>query len=51
VGQYPNGAGVARDGYRVHDTGLVQLKVDPMLDPLRQEPRFKAIERKFKFPI
>jgi len=26
------------------------LKAEPMLDPLRQEPRFKEIERKLKFP-
>jgi TolB-like protein/Tfp pilus assembly protein PilF len=37
--------------YRVHDPGLVDLKVEPLLEPLRQEPRFKEIERKLKFPI
>jgi hypothetical protein len=26
------------------------LKTDPLLDPLRKEPRFKAIERELKFP-
>jgi len=36
--------------YRTHDLGLVDLKVEPLLDPLRQEPRFKEIERKLKFP-
>jgi tetratricopeptide (TPR) repeat protein len=36
--------------YRTHDPGLLYLKVDPMLDPLRQEPRYKEIERKLKFP-
>jgi hypothetical protein len=35
---------------RLHDTGLVQLKTDPLSDPLRKEPRFQAIERKLKFP-
>jgi TolB-like protein/tetratricopeptide (TPR) repeat protein len=35
---------------RLRDPGLVQLKTDPLLDPLRQEPRFKAIERELKFP-
>jgi len=35
---------------RVRDPGLIQLKADPLLDPLRQEPRFQAIERELKFP-
>ena len=34
--------------YRVRDPGLIELKVDPLLDPLRQEPRYKAIERKLQ---
>jgi TolB-like protein/Flp pilus assembly protein TadD len=36
--------------YRLHDPGLAELKVEPMLDPLREEPRFQEIERKLKFP-
>jgi hypothetical protein len=35
---------------RVRDPGLEFLKTDPLLDPLRKEPRFKAIERELKFP-
>ena len=35
---------------RLRDSGLQLLKTDPLLDPLRQEPRFKAIERELKFP-
>jgi hypothetical protein len=34
---------------RLRDPGLVQLKTDPLMDPLRQEPRFQAIERELKF--
>jgi TolB-like protein/tetratricopeptide (TPR) repeat protein len=37
-------------GMRLHDTGLRHLKSDPLLDPLRKEPRFQAIERELKFP-
>ena len=35
---------------RLRDPGLVSLKTDPLLDPLRKEPRFRAIERALKFP-
>jgi tetratricopeptide (TPR) repeat protein len=35
---------------RLRDPGLVDLKTDPLLDPLRKEPRFQAIERELKFP-
>ena len=35
---------------RLRDPGLAWLKVDPLLDPLRKEPRFRAIERALKFP-
>jgi len=35
---------------RLRDPGLKQLKTEPLLDPLRNEPRFQAIERALKFP-
>jgi TolB-like protein/Flp pilus assembly protein TadD len=35
---------------RLRDPGLENLKTDPLLDPLHQEPRFQAIEQKLKFP-
>ena len=35
---------------RLRDPGLVHLKIDPLLDPLRKEPHFQAIERELKFP-
>ena len=35
---------------RLRDPGLEFLKTDPLMDPLRNEPRFQAIERQLKFP-
>jgi hypothetical protein len=35
---------------RVRDLGLVYVKTDPLIDPLRKEPRFQAIERELKSP-
>jgi TolB-like protein len=35
---------------RLRDPGLSLLKTDPLMDPLRKEPRFQAIEREMKFP-
>jgi TolB-like protein len=35
---------------RLRDSGLADLRAYPLLDPLRQEPRFQAIERELKFP-
>jgi serine/threonine-protein kinase len=35
---------------RLRDSGLAELKVNPFFDPLRNEPRFQAIERELKFP-
>jgi len=35
---------------RLRDPGLVDMKVDPLLDPLRKEPRFQVVERALRFP-
>jgi TolB-like protein len=35
---------------RLRDPGFRRLKTDPLMDPLRGEPRFQAIERELKFP-
>jgi TolB-like protein/Tfp pilus assembly protein PilF len=37
-------------GYRVRDSGMVLLRVDQFMDPLRKEPRFQEIYRKLNFP-
>jgi len=35
---------------RLRDPGLEFLKTDPLMDPLRVEPRFQSIVRQLKFP-
>jgi TolB-like protein len=35
---------------RLRDPGLELLKTDPLLDPLRKEPRFQAVMRELKLP-
>jgi tetratricopeptide (TPR) repeat protein len=35
---------------RLGDPGLIYLKTDPLMDPLRNEPRFQAVMRELKFP-
>ena len=35
---------------QLKDPGLEGLKTDPLLDPLRNEPRFQAVLRELKFP-
>jgi TolB-like protein len=35
---------------RLRGQGLETVKTDPLLDPLRNEPRFQAVERALKFP-
>jgi TolB-like protein len=35
---------------RLRDPGFRRLKTDPLMDPIRNEPRFQAIERELNFP-
>jgi TolB-like protein/tetratricopeptide (TPR) repeat protein len=35
---------------RLRDPGLVYTKADPLMDPLRNEPRFQAVMQDLKFP-
>jgi tetratricopeptide (TPR) repeat protein len=38
------------EAYRLHDSGLPQLRADAMLDPIRDKAQFKDIEGKMHFP-
>ena len=35
---------------RLRDPGLVYTKADPLMDPLRKEPRFHAVMQELQFP-
>lgn len=37
--------------YEARDKGLTYLKVDPCLDPLRDDPRFKDLEKRVGLPV
>ncbi len=38
------------NAYVARDPGLTMILVDPLLDPLRNEPRFEALVRRLDFP-
>jgi len=50
VGRYAEGTDWLDTAMRLRDTGLELLKTDPLMDPLRKEPRFQAVMRELKFP-
>jgi len=35
---------------RLRDPGVANVKTDPLMDPVRNEPRFQAVERALNFP-
>ena len=45
----PSG-GWLRAVLKLRDPGLELMKTDPLLDPLRKDPRYNAIVRELKFP-
>jgi hypothetical protein len=36
-------------GFAEHDGSMVLLKVDPVLDPLRSDPKFVALLKRMRF--
>ena len=49
-GNTPKALALLEKALRIRDTDLTNIKTEPLLDPLRKEPRFQAIERELKFP-
>jgi TolB-like protein len=49
-GDAPKALDWLETAYRLRDPGLIGVKVDHFLDPLRQQPRFEEIERKLSIP-
>lgn len=49
-GDVPSALQWLETAYHLRDPGLVSLKADELLDPLRKESRFQKIERELKLP-
>lgn len=49
-GSAPSALAWLEKALRLRDSGLAALRVDSLLDPLRNQPRFQAIQRELKFP-
>ena len=49
-GDTPNALEWLETAARLRNPGLEGLKTSPLLDPLRKEPRFQAVERALRFP-
>ncbi|MGB6191353.1 MAG: tetratricopeptide repeat protein [Terracidiphilus sp.] len=50
LGEKANAFEWLEDAYNAHDVGLVYLKVDPCLDPLRSDARFNDLLRRVGLP-
>ena len=48
-GRGDNALGFLEQALALRDAGLVRLRNDPLLDPVRTQPRFIAIEREIGF--
>lgn len=49
-GSTPDALRWLQAAYRVHDTGLVLIKSDPLLDPVRGTAGYRTIERSLNYP-
>jgi TolB-like protein/Flp pilus assembly protein TadD len=49
-GDTPQALDWLESALRLRDPGLSLLRTDALMDPLRKEPRYQAVERQLKFP-
>jgi tetratricopeptide (TPR) repeat protein len=49
-GDVPHALEALEAADKAADPGLFSIKVDPLLDPLRHEPRFRAVQAHIRFP-
>jgi len=49
-GNVPKALKSLQTALRLRDPGLLEMKVSPLLDPLRTEPPFRAVMQELKFP-
>jgi TolB-like protein/DNA-binding winged helix-turn-helix (wHTH) protein/tetratricopeptide (TPR) repeat protein len=49
-GQIADSVAWLQTAWRLHDPGLIELKVIPALDPVRGTPEYKEIEQRLGFP-
>ena len=50
LGDKDGAFGELEKAYQNHDWFLQRLKVDPFMDPLRDDPRFDAIVKRLNYP-
>jgi len=49
-GDIPKALEWLESAMRLRDAGLVWLRADPLMNPLRKEPRYQVIKRELRFP-
>ena len=50
LGKKDEAINALQNAYGVRDPGLSEILVDPLLDPIRNDPRFSALVRRLDFP-
>jgi hypothetical protein len=50
LGDKDRAFGALEHAWAVRDPGLMNIRVDAFLDPLRSDPRFEAIIKRMNFP-